>query len=327
MRLLMLNVKLMSNYMKSGENSTLKLTNKNGACTGSAFGGTTSGKNRYLLPVLRSSSRRVCFAPTTLDNGTPVQSLAFSPDGEMVVTGSGEGAIRVWKKDGKGWNKVRLLRTFQGHSANIWDIDFSPDGEIFASASLDNTVKLWRKDAPTLPQDPQPLRTLKGQTSGIYTVDFSPDGKVIASASADGTVKLWKFDRALSGGGTSDRHKALLLRTLKGHAQGVMAVSFSPDGAIVATASLDNTIKLWNSDGILLRTLTAHTGLVRKAAFSPDGTQLASASADQTAILWNVKRILNTDPLAFGCDWVRDYLRTNADVKEEDRHLCDHISN
>jgi WD40 repeat protein len=105
----------------------------------------------------------------------------------------------------------------------------------------------------------------------------------------------------------------------------VQGVSFRPDGEIIATASLDNTVKLWNKNGILLRTLTGHRGLVTKASFSSDGTFLVSASHDQTAILWNVKRILNTDPLVFGCDWVRDYLRTNADVKEEDRHLCDRV--
>jgi WD40 repeat protein len=110
----------------------------------------------------------------------------------------------------------------------------------------------------------------------------------------------------------------------------VPQVSFSPDGEIIATASLDNTVKLWNSEGTAggpepLRTLTGHTGGVVAVAFSPDGTQLVSTSLDKTAILWNVKRILNTAPLTFGCNWVRDYLRTNAEVTEEDRHLCDRI--
>ena len=143
----------------------------------------------------------------------------------------------------------------------------------------------------------------------------------------DGTVKLWKLDLSSTLIDTSVPHYSQLLRTFKGHAQGVPGVSFSPDGEIIATASLDNTVKLWNSNGILLRTLTGHTGAVTEVSFSPDGTFLVSASHDQTAILWNVKRILNTDPLVFGCDWVRDYLRTNADVKEEDRHLCDRITN
>jgi WD40 repeat protein len=523
----------------SGQNNTVKLWDKNGV----------------LL--------------TILDRTDGVRSLSFSPDGEMLVSGSGEGTIRLWKKNGAFWASVKLRRTFQGHSAAIWDLEFSPDGEIFASASMDKTVKLWRSNAPSA-EELQPLRTLKGHTSGVEGLDFSPDGqiivtasddrtikfwskdgkelrtfaghrdgvwdidfspdgtfiaslgvgnavklwqpknifllplqghdaavyaaafapdgKIVATASTDGTVKLWRVDgtllktlqegkgglwavafspdgkliavggektvklwhkggrflgeinahkgivygiawspdgkiiatastdgtvklwqpngvlvrtlklegsgfwsvafspdgKALAAVGSSgtlaiwkpdgtllqaiDAHqaltlevsfspdgktlasastdgtvklwkldpsstlidtsvpqKAVLLRTLKGHKQGVLGVSFSPDGEIVATASVDNTVKLWNSNGILLTTLTGHRGAVTGVSFSPDGTFLVSASMDQTAILWNVKRILNTDPLAFGCDWVRDYLRTNADVKEEDRHLCDRI--
>ena len=102
-------------------------------------------------------------------------------------------------------------------------------------------------------------------------------------------------------------------------------ISFSSDGELIATGSLDSTVKLWNKQGILLRTLTGHKGGVLTVAFSPDGTQLISTGFDQTAIIWNLQQILDTDPLTFGCNWVRDYLRTNADVKEEDRHLCDGV--
>ena len=179
-------------------------------------------------------------------------------------------------------------------------------------------IAIWKPDGTLL----QVIRAHQAITLGV---SFSPDGKTLASASTDGTVKLWKLDFSSTLQGTSVPHSSQLRRTLKGHAQAVLEVSFSPDGEIIATASVDNTVKLWNSNGILLRTLTGHTGAVTRVSFSPDGTFLVSASFDQTPILWNVKRILNTDPLAYGCDWVRDYLRTNADVKEEDRHLCDAV--
>jgi len=237
-----------------------------------------------------------------------VYGITWSPDGKIIATASSDGTVKLWQPDGV------LLRTLKLDGSALWDVAFSPDGKALAAVGSSGTVAIWKPDGTLL----QAIDAHQALTTGV---SFSPDGKTLASASTDGTVKLWKLDPS----DTSVPQKALLRRTLKGHTQAVMGVSFSPDGEIIATASHDNTVKLWNSNGILLTTLTGHRGAVTGVSFSPDGTFLVSASHDQTAILWNVKRILNTDPLVFGCNWVRDYLRTNADVKEEDRHLCDRV--
>ncbi|XWK90589.1 MAG: AAA-like domain-containing protein [Phormidium sp.] len=272
-----------------------------------------------------------------------VLAVVFSPDGQSIASASEDGMIKIWRLDGK------VIATLKGHQAGVFDLDFSPDGKTIASASLDKTVKLWRING-------QLITTFKQQEKEVVGVKFSPDGKMLASASWDGTVKLWKGDgtliRTIRGhekevqqvvfspdgkmlASAEYDHAAKLwtvegklLQTFTGHQDKVFGVAFSLDGKMLATASRDNTIKIWRLDGTLLTTLATHDDMVYSIAFSPDGKLLASSSWDRTAILWNLKQVMNTEYLArFACHWVRDYLQTNVDVKEEDRHLCEQISN
>ncbi|MEQ9669843.1 MAG: hypothetical protein RLO19_16035 [Coleofasciculus sp. G2-EDA-02] len=98
----------------------------------------------------------------------------------------------------------------------------------------------------------------------------------------------------------------------------------SPDGKIIASASVDKTVKLWRINGTLIQSQQKHKKRVFAVSFSPNahGKTLASASMDGRVILWNFDL---DDLLIRGCNWLRDYLKTNPNISEEDRHLCDGI--
>jgi WD40 repeat protein len=156
---------------------------------------------------------------------------------------------------------------------------FAPDGQELAFGGVDGRIRtsknvLIRQDDSL----PAPL-----PQSEAWCLTFSPDGNSLAAGydHEDGlnqqNLLIWDL-------------KSRKAKSLVGHDATVMAMSLSPDGRILATASYDRSVRLWDlATGNCLWNLTGHTGPVRALAFSPDGHQIASAGSDLSIKIWSIK--------------------------------------
>ena len=217
------------------------------------------------------------------DTATGISSVAFSPDGQRIVTGSEDQTAKVWEAA-----SGKELLTLKGHSDGINSVAFSPDGQRIVTGSGDQTAKVWEAASG------KELSHLKGHSARIRSVAFSPDGQRIVTGSDDQTAKVWE---AASG-------KELL--TLKGHSGPIRAVAFSPDGQRIVTGSEDQTAKVWEAaSGKELLTLKGHSSPIWSVALSPDGQRIVTGSDDQTAKVWEAasgrlcspSRTQRSDPL------------------------------
>jgi len=237
-----------------------------------------------------------------------VRAVAFSPDGNTVLTGSLDTAARLWDAaSGRPIGRVmvhqgeifdvafspdgKAILTNSGVSSALWDpvtelplgqpLDshgrvgsaaFSPDGKrvITIEKSTNTPIRLW--DAASGKAIGPPL----AQQGEVRAVAFSLDGKTVLTGSADKTARLW------------DVASGQPIGQPLTHQGRVLAVAFSPDGKTILTGSSDNTARLWDvASGRATGSTLTHQSGVLAVAFSPNGKVILTGSEDWTARLWD----------------------------------------
>lgn len=227
--------------------------------------GTSSSPETHLAVATNSDLIRI-YDLSTFDtdllsgHADVVLCLARNSSGTMLFSGSKDKTARLWRsyQDSSGKARWKCVGIFEGHLESIGAVAIArKNGLIAATASQDKTVKLWdltpflgdmdvsQLDAP--PRKAHALTTVKVHDKDINAVDFAPNDRILATGSQDRTAKVFGIDYTPSTKAQpTPSAKLAPLGLLKGHKRGVWSVKFSPTEQCVATASGDQTIKLWN---------------------------------------------------------------------------------
>ncbi|TFY58231.1 hypothetical protein EVG20_g8231 [Dentipellis fragilis] len=199
----------------------------------------------------------------------PVSQVRFSPNNEMLATGSWSGSVKLWNVPA-----CTPIRTLRGHSDRVGGVAWhpqatltqSPDAVNLASGAGDTCVNLWSLNSET------PLAVMKGHQDRVCRVAFHPSGDYVASASFDTTWRLWDVTTS----------KELLLQ--EGHSKEVYAVEFQDDGALVASAGLDAIGRVWDlRTGRTAMILDGHVQGILSLSFSPNGAVHDPRAPEQTS--------------------------------------------
>jgi len=208
-------------------------------------------------------------------HGGWITSIATSPeDPDILLTGSRDKSVIVWKLTREEGNYGYAQRALKGHNHFVSDVVVSSDGQFALSGSWDGTLRLWEIATG------KTTKRFVDHKKDVLSVAFSPDNRQIVSGARDRTIKLWN---------TLGECKYTIAED--SHSEWVSCVRFSPNitSPIVVSAGWDKLVKVWNLSNCKLRNnLAGHTGYLNTVTVSPDGSLCASGGKDGVAMLWDL---------------------------------------
>ncbi|WP_414571734.1 eIF2A-related protein [Nostoc sp. CCY 9925] len=235
--------------------------------------------------LVNSSSNRDIFTPSdvsirlwdlqSISMGYPFEghedricSVAFSPNSQIIISGSWDCTIRLWNLQGKPMGSP-----FRGHKGRVHSVAFShSDGQMIVSGSADSTIRLWDLQGNPIGEP------LQGHEKSVTYVAFSPDNQMIVSGSADSTIRLWDLQGNPIG------------EPLRGHGGDVTYVAFSPDNQMIMSRSslgLGSVICFWDLQGNLIKKF--HTLSGYSVGFDPHQQMMINGNSDCTISIWSLQ--------------------------------------
>uniref|UniRef100_A0A8C9T107 WD repeat, SAM and U-box domain-containing protein 1 n=1 Tax=Scleropages formosus TaxID=113540 RepID=A0A8C9T107_SCLFO len=212
---------------------------------------------------------------------SPVRVCAFSPDSAHLVSGGSDGTLALWDLRTK-----TLRRTCVVNEATVVACSFSPCGQAFVTGSSYGDLRLWD------PEMNQQQAVKNAHDLGVTCCHFAPQMQNgdsvlfrLSSCGQDSLLKIWIISHHAEAG-----WKMQLLYTLAGQSAPVLSCSFSADGQLLVSGSVDKTVTVYDANqGVLLYTLKHHERYVTACAFSPTVPLIATGSMDKTVNIWRVE--------------------------------------